>query len=92
MHSVDLDNIATWPANVTSFLTVHSVELRAERGADIKYILSPTTYRMMNGAPLMPRWDDTKALTEIAMADRELLDLRPLNHLDTRHTGTIPDG
>lgn len=73
MHPVDMDKIATWPTDVTAFLTAHSKELRAEREADHRYTLSPSTYRIMNDAPPMPRWDEAKALIENAMADRELV-------------------
>jgi hypothetical protein len=34
MRPVDMDKIATWPTEVTAFLTAHSKELRAEREAD----------------------------------------------------------
>jgi hypothetical protein len=58
MHPVDMDKIATWPNEVTSFLTAHSKELRAEREADHSYALAPSDFRIMNGAPPMPRWKE----------------------------------
>ncbi|RWD28661.1 hypothetical protein [Mesorhizobium sp.] len=85
MHPVDMDKIATWPTRVTAFLTAHSRELRAEREADHKYTLSPSTYRIMNDAPPMPRWDEAKALIENVMADRELVAFHATRLIDFDH-------
>ncbi len=73
MRPVDMDKIDTWPSEVTNFLTKHCNKLRAERKQDHEYSLSPSTYRILNDAPPMPRWKEIKRLITNAMFDRELL-------------------
>ncbi len=85
MHPVDMDRIVTWPPEVTAFLRAHSKQLRAEREADHEYTLAPSTYRIMNDAPPMPRWDEAKALIENVMADRELVAFHATRLIDFHH-------
>ncbi len=73
MYPVDLDKIVTWPSEVKAFLAAHSDELRTERREDHRYSLSPSTYRFMNDAPPMPRWDEAKSVIQLAMSGLELV-------------------
>ena len=73
MFPVDMDKITTWPSAVTAFLAAHSQELRSELEMHRDYCLLPSSCRIMNSPPLMPRWGEAKILIENVMADRELI-------------------
>ncbi len=73
MCPVDMNNIATWPREVTKFLTTHSEELRIERKADQDYCLSSSEFRIMKNPPQMSRWREAEILIKNMMADRELI-------------------
>jgi len=86
MHAVDMDHIDTWPAKITSFLALHSKELRTEREADHRYTLSPSTYRMMHDSPPpMPRWNSAKRLIEEEMTDRDVIAFHATRLIDFNH-------
>ena len=85
MNPGDLDRIATWPVEIIDFMASHSAELRAERMADKKYTLSPSTCRILNDRPPMPTRSRAKALVEQVMADRDLLVFHATRLIDFDH-------
>ena len=82
MHPVDMDKIASWPSEITTFLTAHSEELLYERKAEKNYIHLPSNIRITNGAPPKPRWNEATALIKNAMADRELIGFHATRFVD----------
>lgn len=85
MDSIDFDKIATWPAAITSFLRRHSAALRAERNADHEYSMSPSTFRIFNEAPLMPRWDEAINMIGDVMYKHDVIAFHATRLIDFDH-------
>lgn len=85
MNPIDFDKISTWPAEIPSFLRQHSAALRAERNADHNYSLSPSTFRIFNEAPPMPKWDEAINLIRNVMYQHDVIAFHATRLIDFDH-------